>query len=213
MCRNFLNGVLIVIAILSFSTITSAASLTTLFAANNSFAGNTFDIEANKQIRITGFDVNLSDQGTSANVGVYYKLGTSVGFTDDAGAWTLLGSDTVISNGPDNPTPLDIGGLTLQPGQLYGIYIFVTDYDTSDVFMLYTNGGPTTYSNDDITLTTYAGQGTPIFSGNDFNYRQWNGTIYYDIYAIPTLSEWGMIIFALLLGGSALWYMRRRVVL
>ena len=27
---------------------------------------------------------------------------------------------------------------------------------------------------------------------------------------IPTLSEWGMIVFALLLCGSALWYMRRR---
>ena len=28
--------------------------------------------------------------------------------------------------------------------------------------------------------------------------------------SIPTLSEWGMIICALLLGCSALWYMRRR---
>jgi hypothetical protein len=28
--------------------------------------------------------------------------------------------------------------------------------------------------------------------------------------SIPTLNEWGMIIFTLLLGCSALWYMRRR---
>ncbi|RJP41120.1 MAG: IPTL-CTERM sorting domain-containing protein [Desulfobacteraceae bacterium] len=27
---------------------------------------------------------------------------------------------------------------------------------------------------------------------------------------IPTLSEWGMIIFSLLLAGSAIWMMRRR---
>ncbi len=157
-----------------------AGSLTTLFAANNSFAGNTFDIEVTKPVRITGFDVNLDDAGATSTVDVYYRMGTAVGVENDPSAWTLLGSDAgVVNAGIDLPSYVDVGGLVLSPGQVYGFYVDLSSWLTSLTSMLYTNGGPTAFSNADMTLTTNTGQAAPAFSGSFFP-RQWNGTVYYE---------------------------------
>ena len=61
-----------------------------------------------------------------------------------------------------------------------------------------------------VTVTTAAGceciNDPPITPGDPDGGVTVTGTGH----PIPTVSEWGMIIFALLLGGSALWYLRRR---
>ena len=155
-----------------------AQSLTTLFASDNGFAGNTFDLTVLNPagVTITGFDVNLDNPGTAGQVSVYYKAGTSVGFETNMAAWTLMGTDpNVVSQGTDNPTPVDAGSLSLAPGT-YGFYVFL-DSHPSSIFR-YTNGGPTTYANTDLSLTTQTGQGGPAFS-NSFVPREWNGTIHY----------------------------------
>ena len=43
----------------------------------------------------------------------------------------------------------------------------------------YTNGGPTTFTNADMQITTAHGKGNPAFTGATFFPRQWNGTIHY----------------------------------
>jgi hypothetical protein len=155
-------------------------SLTTLFATDNNFAGNTFDVVASNPVTLTGFAINLSNPGSTSQIDIYYRIGTAVGNESSPSGWILLGSDSsVVSNGVNVPTPVNIGGLALVVGQVYGFYVDVASYPSAN--LQYTNGGPTVYSNADLSLTTNNGKGNPAFSGGNFFPRQWNGTIFYQI--------------------------------
>lgn len=190
-------------------------SLTTSFNTNNQFAGNTFDIVPAVNMTITSFDVNLG-AGTATTIAIYWRDGTANGFENSSAGWTLLGTDTVNPAGVNIPTPVAIGGLALVAGQTYGFYVDVQSYPSAS--LLYTNGGPTTFSNADMDLTTYHGKGNPAFTGSSFFPRQWNGTVYYDITAfeypliqeIPTLSKAGIVALLALLAGAAVLVLRRR---
>ncbi len=163
-------------------------SLTTLFASNNGFAGNMFDITPSLDMYITAVDINCTNAGTTATIDVWYKVGTSLGFETNAAAWTYLGSSVGISNGQDIPTFMDLAnnGVLFQSGVTYGIYIDLTSYSAQT--FKYTNGptGGNTYSNADLSLLTNAGKGSG-FSGGTFQVRDWNGTIYYQS-ALPSVS-------------------------
>ena len=89
----------------------AAQSLTTTYATNNSSGGNTFDLKSTRDLRIDSFDVHLGSAGTSTQVAVYWRTGTANGFQANPAGWTLLGTATVVSQGPGNPTHLPIGGL------------------------------------------------------------------------------------------------------
>jgi hypothetical protein len=182
----------------------TGSSLTTLFASNNGFAGNTFDLVASVPLRITRFDVNLELTGLTETIAVYWRNGTANGAQDNPAGWNLLGTANVVSAGEDNPTPVPIGGLDLVPGQTYGIYVDAQSYATNLNTLLYTNGGPTTFSNADLSLTTYHGKGNPAFTGPTFFPRQWNGTVYYtltnDAVPAPAMNPMGMILLGLALG-------------
>lgn len=162
----------------------SPGGLTTIFAADNSFAGNTFDLEnlSSQPIVINSFAINGQDNepfGNSNTVDVYSKSGTSVGFENDAGAWTLMGSDSnVLLQAPDVPTPVNVGGLVIQPGEVVGIYIDLASFDGTDL-ILYTTGGPEVFTDGTLELTTNTGQGDPAFDGAVFFPRIWNGTVFY----------------------------------
>jgi hypothetical protein len=182
----------------------TGSSLTTLFASNNGFAGNTFDLVASVPLRITRFDVNLSRAGATETIAIYWRNGTANGAQDNPAGWNLLGTANVVSAGADNPTPVPIGGLDLVPGQTYGFYVDVQSYATNLNALLYTDGGPTTFSNADLSLTTYHGKGNPAFTGLTFFPRQWNGTVYYtlinDAVPAPAMNPIGMILLGLALG-------------
>ena len=164
-------------------------SLTTLFASNNQFAGNTFDITPAIEIEIDAIEINAINAGNIGNVTVYYKTGTSVGFESNPGAWSILATgptDTI--QGINLPTLFDMrgNGVKFQATQLYGIYVHL-DYVAGVTTLCYTNGPPTVYSNADLSLTTQNGMGSPAF-GSPFIGRMWNGTIYYNGgYVPPTL--------------------------
>jgi len=156
----------------------SAQSLTTTFNDNNGCAGNYFDLEVigGSAITISSFDVNM-ESGTH-DVSVYWRPGTSFGFEGNATGWLLLGSDNgIASNGGGNPTPVAVGGLTLQPGETYGFLVGTTDGN----YINYTNGGgaPAVYSNADIRLTTDVSICDPLLTGGLNIPRIWNGTVYY----------------------------------
>jgi len=164
-------------------------SLTTLFARNNSFRGNTFDIQniGADPVNITSWDVNLNNPGTTNTIDIYWRTGTSVGFEGDPAGWTLLGSDpAVVSAGQDLPSAVAMPTFTIQPGELFGFYVDVGSYPSASI--QYTNGGPTTFSNSELSLTTYTGKGDPVFTGGTFTYRQWNGTVHYEIVPVELQS-------------------------
>lgn len=190
------------VIVLSLCSTGRSETLTTLFTSDNGSAGNTFDLVATNPLTINSFDVNInSPAGSTDSVAVYYRLGTAVGNESNEAAWTLLGTDTnVTSQGDDAPTPVNIGGLSLTPGQVYGIYISLLSYynHAPNHFMRYTDGGPTDYNDGNLTLTTNTGERFPAFSSNTYP-RQWNGNIHYSLDAIPTLSEWGFIVLMILL--------------
>jgi len=153
-------------------------SITTLFAQNNQFAGNTFDMVPAVNMTITSFDVNLS-AGAATTMNIYWRNGTAFGFESNAAGWTSIGTAGVTPNGPNIPTPVAIGGFTMTGGNTYGFYVDTQTYPSAS--LMYTNGGPTTFSNADTDLTTFHGKGNPAFAGASFFPRQWNGTVYYDI--------------------------------
>ncbi|MGH9379697.1 MAG: CHRD domain-containing protein, partial [Thermoanaerobaculia bacterium] len=158
-------------------------SLTTLFASNNGFAGNTFDIEPFVPLEITGFDVNVA-ANSDQTITIYWKEGTAAGFDSDPTAWTALGSDVVTPAGQDQPTHAKLGGLQLQPGNVYGIYVDLESYELGVSALRYTNGPPTVFSNDELnhlSLTTLIGKASPAFEGQTFADRMWNGTVYYTL--------------------------------
>jgi PKD repeat protein len=145
------------------------AGLTTTFAGGNSCGGgNMFDITAISEVTLDSFDLNMS---SSANVDIYYKVGTYVGFEGTAAAWTLLGSYAVTSAGVNTPSRCLIGGLTIPAGQTYGIFVSTTT-------IAYTTlTGGTTYSSPEMSI--YSGTGLcGLFSGFNFP-RGFNGTVYY----------------------------------
>ena len=157
----------------------TAGSHTTLFASNNGFAGNTFDVQVTTPLQITSFDVNLNNAGSTNTIAIYWRAGTSVGNQSSAAGWTLLGTDSgVVSAGDNGASGVNVGGLILQTGQVYGFYVDIQGY-TGATLLRYTNGGPTTFTNADISITTQFGKGNPAFTGRNFFPRQWNGTIHY----------------------------------
>ena len=169
-------------------------SLTTHFNGGNGFAGNTFDITPLVDMEITGMDFHARFAARQSDIAVYYKVGTSVSFEQDATAWTLLarGSNT-NTNGPGMGSFVDLSGngVTFAAGALCGIYMDNENYAVSGGIS-YTNGAstPEVYRNNDLVLEAYSGTRSPAFTaGAPFTPRVWNGTLYYEAGAAgPSLS-------------------------
>lgn len=162
---------------------TSRGSLTTIFQANNGYAGNTFDIEPIYTIpEITAMDINWMSAGEILEVDTYYKIGTADGFETSPDDWTTLAPTVtgVVGAGPNMPTFVDLSGNGVvfpANGYAYGIAVCVSNFASLSGHLGYTNG-QYTYSNADLSLTTWHGEADPIFSTAFFP-RAWNGTLYY----------------------------------
>ncbi|RFN57619.1 HYR domain-containing protein [Marixanthomonas ophiurae] len=153
-------------------------TLETTFAGGNGLDGAMFDIVAINEVTINSFDVNL-DTGITDDVEVYYKSGTWVGFEEDAGAWTLLGTANVTSAGDGLPTPLNLSlGQTIAAGDTGAFYVTTTSGG-----MNYTDGtttGAVFASDDNIEFLEGAGKSYP-FGVSTFDPRVFNGNIIYDV--------------------------------
>jgi hypothetical protein len=171
-----------------------AQSLTTAYNSGASRAGITFDLTANEDITIDGFDVNIGGVGDTgagfgqrATVAIYWRYGTATGFDSDSAGWTLLGTTEVVSEGKDNPTPVPLGGLGMLAGQTYGLYVDLVNYVPSTHAIRYTTiASPTTVSNGTLTLASGSGKDTPVFTEESFTPRMFNGTVYYTLGIAPT---------------------------
>jgi len=170
---------------------TGDASLTTMFAQNNGHTGNSFDIEANVDLTVVGWDCNL-DAGPR-DVEIWTRPGTADGFEGSTAGWTLLGSETVMGAGVDLPTHVDVGGLSMAAGEVVGVIARTNDFGTFQ----YTNGSPPggVHSNADMIITTYRGLDNNWPPSSMFFVREWNGTVHYDYAASTPVDEttWGSI--------------------
>ena len=155
--------------------VAAPGSLTTGFVGSFFFGGfdtgHFFDVTVTTPLEITGFDVHLNTFAALA-ITVYWRLGTSSGFETNAGAWTMLGSEVVTANGFTFPTPVNVGGLMLVPGQTYGLYI-------EGGPMVFNVFGPTTFANADMSLTTDVASVFTPFANPQVGI-EWDGTVYYD---------------------------------
>ena len=122
-----------------------SATLTAATANLNGFAGITFDVKnvGTAPIQISGFTAPIAAGVHPTNVYYTTSATTAVGNQSNAGAWTLLGSANVTGAGGFPTATLSavpVGGLTLNPGEQKGIYIYTTDGN----FFSYSNGDNTT---------------------------------------------------------------------
>jgi hypothetical protein len=173
----------------STKQVEGTGSLTTSFNQNNTFAGNTFDISniGSMPVTITSFDVNCT--GAAQTFTIYYRLDTALGHESDPAGWISFPvANNVNCLGINAATPVPTGGLTIQPGELRGFYVDLTSYTAGVSSLYYTNGGPTTFTNTELSLTTFHGKGNPAFTGASFFPRQWNGTVHYDIFPVELQS-------------------------
>jgi len=196
----------------SGSSVSSGSnSLTTLFATDNSFAGNMFDVEVvgSSPISINAFDINISTYNASTcTIRVYYKEGTYVGNESTSSGWTLASEISgVVPQGANLPTHISTDDILLEAGNTYGFYITITDFPSAE--MLYTNGS-NVYNNDDIKITTGIGKGNPDFTGSTFEPRTWNGTIYYSPAEVVPVSSWAVIVAFLLITTSVVLRIRKK---
>jgi hypothetical protein len=188
-------------------------SLTTLFSADDGYAGNMFDITPSSDIQeITGLEINVSKALQAVEIYVYWKEGTCVGHDQDPGAWLLLGTGVAVSKGLNEPTVVDLegNGIPFLAGRTYGFYVHLANYPSLTSNLAFTSGGPATFSNVDLSLTAYYGKGYPAF-GSTFAHRIWNGTLRYriegsELLVYPSeISAWyGGTAFFHLNGGKAL---------
>lgn len=177
-----------------------ADSITTFFIGTNGGASLWtvyFDINVTNPngINITGFDVNSSTApNTAFSLDVYTTVsgGTHVGNTSLPAAWTLMGTGSGLTAGTDLPSNVDVSDFTLAQGT-YGMairYIGAAPRYTNG------NGSNQFFSNADVALTLGQAQATttaPFTGGTPFSPRVWNGTIYYDINAIPEPGSLGLL--------------------
>lgn len=143
-------------------------------AWNADWGGNMFDITANKDIAIYGFDVDAFATNEAEIVKIYYRTDTYVGHNTSNAGWLLLDSLDFYAQADGTPSYVALTkSLVVPAGETYGLYICISGEGIN-----YTTGNGTNevYSNEDFTVETGVG-------GSYFNLtyspRVWNGRIYY----------------------------------
>ena len=130
-------------------------------------------------VKIAFWDTNLTTAGTFS-IDVFYRAGTASGGETSVSTWTLLGNDPAVAGpGLNQPARINVGGLVIKPGEIYGIA-----FRCNNCAHRYTNGTTafppgSVFTNGELEI--HAGTTNNVaFSSAPFNSRVWNGTVYYD---------------------------------
>ncbi len=177
---------------------TGGNNIGTFFASDNGGGpggGIYFEIEnvSANQVTINSWDIN-TDNATIVNV--WTRSGTYSGFEQASSGWTLLGTDAaVVAQGTDLATPVVVGGLTINPGEVVGIAM------EGDGPWNYTNGTGANEVHNNGTLELRLGSANNLaFAAGLFTPRVWNGVVYYSVInaapptPVPSLNAWGLML-------------------
>lgn len=180
MTRVFCFAIISVLLFLTVGTgsvFAQCGPLTTIYAGNNGQDGIMFDITALQSVAINRFDIDA--YGNTHNYEIYHKVGTHVGFQNNAGAWTLLGTAGNVAGNPRNsPTAVPISFSVLMcPGETHAFYITSTSTSGS---ISYTNGtGVGNVATSDANIQIREGTGKDYPYNTSFTPRIPNLTCYY----------------------------------
>ena len=180
------------------TSLANAAVITTTFVSNNEGDGNMFDVATSvNNVRITNLSVHTFAETGTQTLYLYTRTGTFLGNESSSAGWTL--HDTVVVNNAATPVNMDILDFDLGANSISGFYVVG---DLSNSSLRYTNGG---FSVADADLTLSGGVGISFRGGNHFSPaagtvfspRTWNGSITYDVLAVPEPSSAALILGAL----------------
>lgn len=151
--------------------------LETTLTGSTGANGNMFDVKADADLTITGFDANFFT-GSPVDVRIYYRPAPYAGNETDSTSWTLIGSAAGINPNPTGtPTPLPVPvNVFIPAGQTFSFYITATNGTT----MVHTNGTATgaLYAWDGV-LNFYQGTAITYSFRSPIAPRIWNGRIRY----------------------------------
>jgi len=152
-------------------------TLETTRVGNDVTAGSMFDIIAQNEVQITGFEIDAKDQGTYINAYVYTKVGGYGGYQNNKAVWKQIQTARIESRGeyeftklPNLPNPIRIPA-----GRTQSFYVtFESNH------MSYTNGQSEgrLYASDD-NLEFYEGIGVSFPFEPSQTAQIWNGRINY----------------------------------
>lgn len=157
----------------------STNSCDTYYASNNGQRGCMFDITASQEVTILCFDANLY-AGTTGNYEIYYRAGSYIGSEGNVAAWTLAGTTSGLTSAGNNlPTTIPIPIMVSIPaGQTYGFYV-TNDFGAGTS---YTDGtSATNVLGSDANISIIGGVGKSYPFGLTFNFREFNGTVNYNL--------------------------------
>lgn len=164
---------------LFMTTVSAPVNLQTLFAGSTVSDGNMFDVQAQENIVINSFDINLQT-GITTNIEVYFKQGTWVGSETTSADWIFAASLTgVTSNGSNNPTPLNLNlDINVNSGETVAFYVTQTNNLGNFRYTAGTAVGNILAS--DANLVVFEGAGKSYPFGFTFLPRSFNGNVIYN---------------------------------
>ena len=118
--------------------------LETTLEGGNGANGNMFDIVANNDVTVSGFDIHCGEGGGIAHV--YTKSGSHVNFENNPSAWTRVSpvhGFGVSCIGPEAKTSLPslTNSVPINAGETQSFYIYLEDHA-----LAYTNGDNVSWS-------------------------------------------------------------------
>ncbi|MFN0134175.1 MAG: hypothetical protein ACKVW3_16800 [Phycisphaerales bacterium] len=164
--------------------------LQTAYAQNNGGSNGGmvyFDVVVGSlPVTLTGINTNLDGAGgNAANLTVFRKVGTSVGFETNAGAWTQVATGSATSQPVDTPTSFPLNSfVTLNANTTYGFALQATN-GAAPIAHRYTNGNGLnqTFQDDRLRINTGSASNTPF--GTNIDSRVWNGSFCYGVSLAP----------------------------
>lgn len=142
-------------------TASTIGNLTTLAGGNGNIGGGvTFDVVPERDVDLVSLSTSLDVDPNPYAVSVYFRLGTAAGNANSSAGWTLIGTDpNVVGAGEGNLTRVNVGGVTLRRGQVYGFYV----HKVGGGVIRYTNGS-VAYNRADLRIISQEGVNT-LFDG------------------------------------------------
>lgn len=150
----------------------------TTFSSNNGHAGSMFTIQAESDVIVDTFDINVGSSEKGLELIIYTKFGDyNREDVDPSTTWTEICNTTVEGQGESNPThiPSDaVKSVAIKANERQSFYITF-----AEPYMKYTSEllDPIYLGNEDISLVASAGTQYPF--QHYFENRIWNGNIFY----------------------------------